>query len=88
MDLHHQYAAKKTSPVHGFGGSLSWIGMSGEGKLCLVASEDQAITKWNRRLAAGLIEDFVKENWNITMGDKPTFEIVKVKRPMKIHHPW
>ena len=94
MDLHHQYAARKISGgdpaayMYGYGASLQYIALNAEGDYTLTTEEKEAHTAWTRGLAARMIEDYVKKAWNVTMGDKPQFEIVKVKRPAKIHHPW
>lgn len=81
MDLHHQFAARQVK-------TGQWIGVDEDGNPCLVSGEAAAKGCWTRSLAYGLVESHLKANWNVTMGDPPEFEIIKIHRPMKINHPW
>ncbi len=79
MDLHHQYAVKLST---GYFVSKTEDGYSS------TRDEAQAHTSWSRQGAARMFDDYIKQKWNVTMGDPPSFEVVKVHRPQKIAHPW
>ncbi len=81
MDLHHQYAVK-------LAGSTRYVAKDEKGAYTTTSQENEAHTSWSRQGAARMAEDYIKKAWNVTMGEKPTFEIVKVRRPQKIAHPW
>lgn len=72
----------------GYYSSPTYIAKGEKDEYTTTTKEGEAHTSWSRQGAARMAEDYLKKAWNVTMGEKPTFEIVKVKRPVKIHHPW
>ena len=79
MDLHHKYAVKIRH---------MWVSENENGSYSLVTTEKDAVTRESRRGAITLGRQFLKSNWNVTMGEKPELKIVKVHRPQLIHHAW
>ena len=88
MDLHHRYAARRSSTVWGAGVIYQYIAVNEEGEYRLTNTESEAHTSWSRGGAARIVREYYDKAWNPTTGgEKPVFEIVKVRRPIKIAHP-
>lgn len=79
LNLHYRYAVKTQS---------LYIALDEEGKYSLTSDKDKAEARWDMRGALGIRERYLSATWNITMGDKPEFEITKIHRPQHIHHWW
>ena len=79
VTLHYKYAVRI---------GTQWVSIDDKGKYRLVGEEKNAETRWDIRGALGIGDRYIKAVWNVTMGEKPAFEIQKVHRPQRIHHAW
>jgi len=79
VTLHYKYAVRI---------GTQWVAVDDKGKYRLVGKEKDAETRWDIRGALGIGDRYLKAEWNVTMGEKPTFAIQKVHRPQRIHHAW
>ena len=79
MNLHYKYAVN-------IGGQ--WVSKDDKNKYCLSKAENKAETRWDVRGALGIQDSYLKDNWNVTMGDKPIMAVRKIHRPQRIRHRW
>ena len=79
IKLHWKYAVKIRS---------QWICLNEDGSYYLSVTRANAETRWDIRGAQGIMERYLADQYNITMGDKPEMHIVKIHRPQRINHAW
>ena len=77
--IHWKYAVKYNS---------FWVAQDDEGKLLLTQNEVDAETRWDIRGAIALRNRYIKEQRNVTMGNKPDLVIEYTHRPQRINTEW
>jgi hypothetical protein len=79
LKIHWKFAVKS---------GTRWVSLDEKGKYYLSSNRKNAETRWDMRGALGIKERYLASSWNVTMGEKPEMNIVKIHRPQRINWGW